>query len=427
MADQRPPRDDPDGAGEARPGQTATPPDVTDATTASAATAADGATAVDATTAADDAADDWIAADDVAAADARVTRRLAIGAVAIALVAIGLTAWRFLAPTAASCQSTAWDAAPSTAGMPAGWSIGATQYDADRMSMTLVGPVPEDQVSAQAVVYATITCYAHDAAGAVTRSQAAATAAGQNVSVRTDLGDQGYTALDPSGASFVQFRTGDVVASVAASSDATAAEVEAAASAFDRALGGDGSSAAIGTPEPSSGISASPSVAASAAPSTSPEPVPSAIAAAPELEAVLPGTVAETALTIDSALGSAVLGDDAGSRAIIAALRAEDKTPDDLRLAQAYDPNGTLDLSVVAFQVEGLQSAALQKIVLDTWLSATGTGVTTSTITLGGREFTRIDYGDGGSMSYVTTDGDIVIVIETSDADLAAQAAAALP
>ena len=62
-----------------------------------------------------------------------------------------------------------------------------------------------------------------------------------------------------------------------------------------------------------------------------------------------------------------------------------------------------------------------------TGLQCYNSGATTSTITLGGREFTRIDYGDGGSMSYVTTDGDIVIVIETSDADLATQAAAALP
>jgi len=162
MPDQRPPNDDPGRGDPVRPGQAA-----------------------------------------AASADARRTRILAIGAVAIALVAVGLTAWRFLAPAGAACQSTAWDAAPSTGDLPAGWSIGATQYDVDRMSMRLLGPVPQDQSSAQPVVYATITCYPHDAAGAVTRSHAAATAAGQTVSSRTDLGDQGYTALDPSGASFI--------------------------------------------------------------------------------------------------------------------------------------------------------------------------------------------------------------------------------
>jgi hypothetical protein len=361
-----------------------------------------------------------------AAAAARLTRRLAIGALAIALIAVGLTAWRLLAP-AASCQSAAWAAAPPTADLPAGWSISATQYDVDRMSMTLLGSVAAGQTSARPVVYATVACYAHDAAAAVAKSQAAATAAGQTVSSRTDLGDQAYTALESSGASFIQFRHGDVVTYVAASSQVTAVEVEAVVSAFDRALGGDGSSAAIGTPEPPNSASAAPSEAASLAPPASTQPSPSGAVAAPELEAALPATVAGTTLTISSAVGASVLGTDAGSRAITAALRADGKSGNDFRAAQAHDATGTLDLTILALRVTGMKSAALQKIVLNTWLSASGTGVKTSAITLGGGAFTKIDYGDGGAMSYITARGDIVIVIETAVADLAAQAAAALP
>jgi hypothetical protein len=358
--------------------------------------------------------------------NARFTRRLAIGALVIALIAVGLTAWRLVSP-AASCQSAAWGAAPSIADLPAAWSISATQYDVDRMSMTLLGPLPQGQTSARPVVYATVACYAHDAAAAVAKSQAAATAAGQTVSSRADLGDQGYTALDSSGASFIQFRHGDVVTYVAASSQATAAEVEAVASAFDRALGGAGSAAAIGTSGPSNGVSAVPTEAASSAAPASTGPSPSGGVPAPELEAALPRTVAGTTLTISSAVGASVLGTDAGSRAITAALRADGKSGNDFRAAQAHDATGTVDLTILALRVTGMKSAALQKIVLDTWLSASGTGVKTSAITLGSRAFTKVDYGDGGPMSYITARGDIVIIIETAVADLAAQAAAALP
>jgi hypothetical protein len=363
----------------------------------------------------------------MAVADGRLTRRLALGALVLALAAVGLTAWRLLSPGVASCQSTAWSAAPSIADLPAGWSVGATQFDADRLSVTLLGPPPADQTTARAVVYATATCYAHDAAVAMTKSQAAAATGGQTVVSRTDLGDQGYTALDPSGASFIQFRHGDVVTYVAASGAATAAEVETVASAFDRALRGVGSAAAAATPTASSGGSPLPSPAASAASSASAEPSPSQGATAPELEAALPRTVAGTALTIESAVGTSVLGTTVSSRALTAALTAAGRTADDFRIAQAYDVNGTLDLSILAFRVVGMKGDALRAIVLGTWLSATGPGVTTSPVTLGGRAFTRVDYGDGGSLSYVIAVGDIVIAIGTSNAGLAAQAAAALP
>jgi hypothetical protein len=75
-----------------------------------------------------------------------------------------------------------------------------------------------------------------------------------------------------------------------------------------------------------------------------------------------------------------------------------------------------------------MRAADLAPIVLDTWLSASGSGVTTSTVTLGGKELTKVSYGDGGSVSYVrATPGEAVVVIETSDEALAAAAAATLP
>jgi hypothetical protein len=358
-----------------------------------------------------------------ASVDAHRARLIAIGAIGLAIVAIGLAAWHFVSPSTGSCQSTAWEAAPSSADLPADWSIGSAQYAVDQVTTTLLGPTPQDQTSAQAVVYATVTCYAQDAAKAVTLAEAAATEAGEQVTPRDDLGDQAYGVVSSSGASYVEFRHGDVVADVAASGDTTAAELEAIVAAVDRALGGDGPSAMIATPEPSGDASpiatGEPTDDAASSPSDGP--------IAPELEAALPASVNGTTLTKQSDVASSLLGDDAGSRAIIAALRAEGISPDDLQIAQAYDDSGDLDLSVVGFRIPGVKTSVLQSIVLDTWLAADGPGVTTSSVKLGDRNFTKIDFGDGGALDYLSAEGDTAILIETSDAALAAQAAAALP
>ncbi len=132
-------------------------------------------------------------------------------------------------------------------------------------------------------------------------------------------------------------------------------------------------------------------------------------------------------LTVDSALGSTVLTNDQGSRAITAALRAEGKGPDALRLAEAYDPTQATDLNMLAVKVDGMAVDKVRQLVLDSWLAASGAGVTQSTVTLGGHEFTKVDLGDEGPLDYVTTKDGVVFVITTSDATLAAQAAAKLP
>ena len=354
----------------------------------------------------------------------RTTRRIAVIALVLAVAAVGLVAWRLLAPGDAGCQTAAWDVAPAAENLPAGWTIKAAQYDVNRKQMTLLGPAPQDQSTAQAVVYATITCYPQGADQSVTRSAAAATSAGQTVTQRTDLGQQGFSAVDTSGATFVQFRYGSVVVYLAASGDATSDEVEGVASAFDLSMGGDGAQAPIGTPDAGS---ASPSQGLSS-PGASESPLPSeSAAAAPELESMLPTKVGDTTLTIESALGTTILGSDQGSRAITAALRTAGKQPDDLRVAQAYDPTGTADLSILAVRVIGMDQAALKSLVMESWLAASGAGVKEDTVTLAGKTFTRIDYGDEGSKNYLLGESDRILIIETADADVAVQAAAALP
>lgn len=353
----------------------------------------------------------------------RTTRWIAIGALGLAVLAASLATWQLLGPSDASCQTAAWDITPAAEDLPAGWSLSSSQYDVTRKQMTLLGALPEDELTSQGVVYATITCFAQGAADSVTRSADAATAAGQTVSERDDLGEQAFTAVDDSGATFLQFRRGTIVVYLAASGDASVAEAEAVASAFDIAMGGDGIETAVGTPD--AGV-ASPS---DALPSddASEEPVASASAAAPELEAALPTTVGDIQLSVESALGTDILSEDQGSRAIAAALREAGKSPDDLRVAQAYDANGVADLSILVVRVEGMDLEALTALVKGSWLAATGAGVTEESVTLADRTFTRIDYGDEGTSSYLLAVDDMILVIETADANLAAQAAAALP
>ena len=126
----------------------------------------------------------------------------------MALAALGFAAWRMLVPADAGCQQQAWDVTPAAEDLPAGWIASASQYDIDRKTMSFLGPTPQDEASSQAVVYATVTCFRAGAEDAVTRSQAAAEDAGQSVVDRDDLGEQAYSAVDESGAAFLQLRDG---------------------------------------------------------------------------------------------------------------------------------------------------------------------------------------------------------------------------
>ena len=118
---------------------------------------------------------------------------------------------------------------------------------------------------------------------------------------------------------------------------------------------------------------------------------------------------------------------DQGSRAIIAALRAQGKGPDALRLAEAYDATQATDLNMLVVKVDGMDVTKVKQLVLDSWLAASGAGVTQSTITLGGKQFTKVDLGDEGPIDYVRVNNGAVFVITTADASLAQQAAQLLP
>lgn len=348
----------------------------------------------------------------------RVASRLAGLAIVLAAVALALAVWHAAAPPGPSCQEAAWGAEPAPGQLPGGWAVKGTTFDVNRRTTQFAGPDPGDGTGAPNVL-ATATCFAEGAADAVSRSAAAARAIGQVVAERPDLSDGGFEATDVSGAMFLEFRRGEIVVDLAASGGATPADIDTVASALDRSLGGDGgrlSSPGAVLPGASS-ATAGPS--ASAAASASP--------AAPELEKLLPAMVGKVELTIDSAVGSTVLQDDQGSRAITAALRAEGKGPDALRLAEAYDASQSSDLNILAVRVDGMAVAKTRQLVLDSWLAASGAGVRQTQATIGGREYTKVDLGDGGPIDYVRASGDVVFVITTSDPALAGEAATLLP
>ena len=65
--------------------------------------------------------------------------------------------------------------------------------------------------------------------------------------------------------------------------------------------------------------------------------------------------------------------------------------------------------------------------MLQTWLFAGATGVTTKQTTVSGVAVTEVTYGGDTSVSYVVVRKDSVLVIQSGSAALAAAAIAALP
>jgi hypothetical protein len=347
---------------------------------------------------------------------ARSGRMLAAAALVLALVAVGLAAWQLVGGPD-TCQQQAWDVEPDANDLPDGWALSASQYDLSRKTMSFVGALPADEFSGQAAIITTITCFPEGAVEAVTRSREAAEDAEQSVVARDDLGDQAFSAVDPSGATFMQLRSGNVVVYLAGTPDTASTDVERLASAFDLALGGDGGEIAPPEPVPSDVGLGSPDPGAS-------QP---GVQAVPELAALLPATVGDHQIEITSLTGADFLGEDPGSRAVLAALRDAGLDASDLKVAEGYDSLAETDLQLLAVTIDGLPVGRTRDIVLDVWLAASGPGVTTDTVTLDGEEWMRIDYGDDSRKDYVLLKDDVVIDVTTSDRELAEQVAAALP
>jgi hypothetical protein len=210
---------------------------------------------------------------------------------------------------------------------------------------------------------------------------------------------------------------------------------------FDRlapagALGGAGASAASPSATDAADENASedpfasgdlglPSDNPSDAPSESDTPSPSP--ASPVLAAEMPREVSGTPLSVETDLGSEILGKDPSSRSFSAAVGTLGVSPDRLEIGYAYDEAGSLALTVLGFRIPGVTAAKLRPLVLESWLSTTAPGVKSTAVTLSGTPATRVSYGDNGSDEYVFTHGDAVFIIETTDVNLATAVVKAMP
>ena len=330
-----------------------------------------------------------------------------------------------------ACRTAAWKAVPDEAQLPEGWTLGSTDLNANGITVSILSSdVGGDGTTSPPVVYASVTCYGDGASAALDANRSAAKAAGSTVTERGGGGDAFDIANGSTGSTTTIFRVGALVAQVADAGDATRTQLDTITAAVARAMG-DETAAGTSPNGPDGGPTGSDAPTGSGdAPSDSSPPF------APELEAILPKTIgdktpgaspgATVPLTIDSASATDVFGQDPSSRALAARIRAFGKTLDDLQVAQAFDETGAVDVAILGFRLPGADGAKLRSAILETWLSSTAEGVKTTTPTLGGKQVTKVDYGDGSAFEYVYSQGDVVIDIETSDEAIATEVIAGL-
>jgi hypothetical protein len=364
---------------------------------------------------------------------AGATPWFALLAVVLAAGALGFVVFGRSGGDLTACKSAAWSAIPSKDDLPPNWTLGSTDLNANGMTISILGLAPADGSTSQPVVYASVTCYGAAAETALVENKKAAEAAGARISDRTASG-LAYDVDNPTTGSITTlFRVGDLVGQVADGGTATPSDLNDITIAVATAMGDDaaaGSAGAAPTDDPS----------ASEDPLASDDiglGEPSASPFAPELEALLPKAIPDAAstasppasipLTVISASASEIFGADPSSRALAARIRALGATFEQLQVAQAYDESGTIeDISIIAFRLPNADLAKLRAAIIETWLSADAEGVTTSTVTLGGKSLTKVDYGDGQTIEYVYAVDDAVIVIDTSSVEIATSVASQL-
>ena len=347
---------------------------------------------------------------------------LALLALVIASIALGLTLLRTAGTDAAECRTSAWNALPGTSALPAGWSVTGSGFFADSLATTLVGPTPADGSEAP-TVYVSVSCYGGDGHSALVRSRNAELASGGSDVTFPKIGTESYATRDASAGTLSVFvLRGALVANLSSSGTIDLASLELATRAIDGAMT-NAQSAGSGNVTPAPPVSAPPSPSGSAGASASAGPSH----VAPDLEKVLPTKAGGVDLTTESITASTALNDDASVQALTAALAKIGKKPDDLAIAQAYDSAENLDLYVYAFRIKGLPAATLTPVIVTNWLAPAGSNPKTTKVTVGGKPMTRLDFTDTGGTDYVYLKGDVVYAIETSDAALAAEAGKALP
>jgi hypothetical protein len=148
----------------------------------------------------------------------------------------------------------------------------------------------------------------------------------------------------------------------------------------------------------------------------------------PALEAQLPTEVSATALGRYSQALSDVL-DAGGDRAAIDAfLRGIGKTEADGSVAAAYDPTNTLKGAIIAYKVNGADTATLLNGIVSLEQSDLGPGATKKQATVGGKNVTVVSVGTGvNDTEWLYGRGDAVFVVHAADEAHAAAYLQALP
>ena len=357
---------------------------------------------------------------------------LALLAIVLAAGAIGFVVLgRSSGDDLTACRTAAWGSIPSTRDLPKTWSIGSTDLSANGMTISLLGPAPADATN-QPVVVVSVTCYGSAAEAALDQNRKAAAAARATLAPRDAAGDAYDVVNKATGSTTTFFRIGDLVAQVADSGTVGQDDREAITKALAIAMG-NGDAAGVGAPRSTDDASPSQDPLASDGPGAVD---PSSPPFAADLEALLPKAIVDNTstaspkpsipLTTQSASATDVFGGDPNARALAARIRPLGGTLDQLQIGQAFDESGALDVSIIAFRLPKADLERLRSAVLDTWLSASSEGVKKTTVTLGGKSVTKVDYGDGSTIEYVYAKDDYVIVIDTSDLDVATQVAAQL-
>jgi hypothetical protein len=362
---------------------------------------------------------------------ASATPWLALLAVVLAAGAIGyLVLTHSSGGDLTACKSDAWKAIPDPKDLPTDWSLGSTDLNANGMTISIMGPAPADSTTNQPVVYASVTCYGGAAATALEENRTAAEAAGATVRDRTSNG-AAYDVDNPTtGSVTTLFRVNELVGQIADGGTANADDLAKITTAVAKAMGDTNAAGTASGANPADGATGSNEPLGS---DNAGAPGPSGSPFAPDLEALLPKSVVDSSstasppapipLTVQSASATDVFGDDPSSRALAARIRTLGGTLDQLQIAQAYDDSGAIDLSIIAFRLPKADLAKLKAAIIDTWLSAGAEGVKSTTITLGGKSLTKVDYGDGSTIEYVYAKDDYVIVIDTADVGIATQVA----
>ncbi len=147
----------------------------------------------------------------------------------------------------------------------------------------------------------------------------------------------------------------------------------------------------------------------------------------PDLEALLPAQVAGTPLSVQSFTGTDFIIEDGWGTSMTAFLTSVGKTPADLQLGHAEDPDAVLDLdAILVFRLDGVKPETLRDAIINGWRTDFP-DLTTSTATVADKAITKGAFGEDaiGSVWYVH-DG-LVYDIESYDEALATTILAALP